>query len=530
MSSLSADPESVVKGADVEGAHDASAPGRNERRNLLKAGAIAAAAFFVPSIARGQSARMNGPGPGVHHPSSPGTTVGMNAIDPAAAWVVPELRLARRITMGLTDAEATLAKQMGYSDYLEYRLADETIDDSTVNSYVTTTFPLTTQGVATLYNADTGQVQTQLTNAMMYRGAFSAQQLKQRLVEFWTDHFNIAISKVGYLKVVDDSQVIRQYAMTSFPQLLRASAHSPAMLTYLDQTESRSGAPNQNYAREIMELHTLGVNGGYTQTDVAELSRVLTGWTVAGKGTFSFAANLHDFGAKTVLGMQIPASSPSSGAAGQAEGEAVLNLLAAHPSTATFISTKMLEFFLRYDPSDEQIAAVAGVYASTQGDIKSMLRVVLSQENLMAAPAKYKRPYHYVMSGVRAIGPTVTNAGSIASQVTNAGQQPFSWQTPDGFPDSAEYWSGNILPRWNFAWFVTNANSATTVKFDPTPFMTPATAAAIVNAIDRFVFGGEMTARLRSELMSYVGTSATSATRVRETIGLALASSTFQWY
>ncbi len=384
----------------------------------------------------------------------------------------------------------------------------------------------------TLFAADATTVQNQLTYATIYQSAFSTRQLHQRLVEFWSDHFNIAMEKVGYLKVVDDTSVIRQYAMTTFPQLLKASAHSPAMLLYLDQTMSQKSAPNQNYAREIMELHTLGVNGGYTQTDVAELSRVLTGWTIAGKGTFSFNSSLHDFGAKTVLGVTIPAASPATGAAAQAEGEGMLNVLSVHPSTATFISTKMLQYFLRYDPTPEQISAVAAIYMNTGGDIKSMLREVLSEENVLAAPAKFKRPYHLIMSGLRALGPVVTASGvaSLNGQVNTVGQEPFTWLTPDGFPDSIEYWSGNMLTRWNYATFLSNANTATTVQFDVTPFMTTPTAAAIVGQINAILFAGEMPGRLAGELTNYVSTNPKSTALVRETIGLAMSSSAFQYF
>ena len=334
------------------------------------------------------------------------------------------------------------------------------------------------------------------------------------------------------LKLPDDRDVIRANAMTTFPQLLKASAHSAAMLGYLDQNTSNKNSPNQNYAREIMELHTLGVNGGYTQTDVAELSRVLTGWTLAGRGTFTFNAALHDYGAKTVIGTVIPAASTATGAAAQQEGETMLNVLVAHPSNATFISTKMLMYFLRYDPSPAQIAEVAAVYSSSGGDIKAMLRTVLSQQNLMAAPAMFKRPYHMIISALRSLAPnvTVTNIAGIAGQINAAGQYPFTWQTPDGFPTSLEYWSGNMLPRWNAASFVSNRNDAASIQFNVTPFMTPATPAAIVSQIDKYIFGGEITQRLRDELTTYITTTPTSATRVRETIALAMASSPFQYY
>ena len=501
-----------------------------DRRTALKAGALALAGLLAPSLARAQGARRSPPVDNTPRPGIGDQAISPELIDPTTAWVAPELRLARRITMGLTDADATLAKQLGYDAFLERQLDPASLDDSAVQQYVVTTWPTTTQGVDMLYNKDNGMLQTQLTYAMIYRSAFSTRQLQERLVEFWTDHFNISYEKVGYLKVVDDRDVIRQYAMTTFPQLLKASAHSVAMLAYLDQTSSRAVAPNQNYAREIMELHTLGVNGGYTQTDVAELSRVLTGWTSMGRGNFVFNPNVHDFGAKTVLGVSIPATPSSVGAAAVAEGDAMLNMLVAHPSTATFVSTKMLKFFLRYDPSPDQVAAVAAVYMSAQGDIKAMLRAVLSRQNLMAAPAKYKRPYHLVVSAVRALKASVGNTGQLSGQISNAGHQPFTWQTPDGFPDTAEYWSGNVVPRWSFAGNIANANNAAQLKFDVATFMTSASASGVVDSINQFCFGGEMSQRLRDELTTYVAVAPTNQARVRETVSLALSSSSFQYY
>ena len=507
-----------------------------DRRALLKVGAGAIAGLLVPAVARAQGI---GPRPAKSRrvigtaakPTMPTRTPQPTASPSLSGWDLPELRLARRITMGLTDTEGARARSMGYSAYLEYHLAAEAIDDSATESFIATNYATVSQGVLQLYNLDAGTVQAQLASAWIYRAAFSARQLQERAVEFWSDHFNIAITKVGYLKVVDDRDVIRKYALDTFPNLLKASAHSPAMLAYLDQTQSRNGAPNQNYAREIMELHTLGVDGGYTQTDVAELSRVLTGWTIAGRGTFNFDPNLHDFGAKTVLGVTIPASNRSTGAAAQAEGEQMLDVLVNHPSTASFVSKKMLRYFLSYEPTSDQVAQVAAVYKSTGGDIKAMLRTVLDAGNLTAAPAKLKRPFHLVASTLRALGPAgaiVTNVNNISRQVTTLGQQPFVWQTPDGYPDTVEYWAGNILTRWNFASTAGSANGAD-FRVDITPF-TFTTADGVVTAIGRYLFAGEMLPGLRDELKGYLGTALPTAARIRETIALALSSATFQYF
>ena len=182
-----------------------------------------------------------------------------------------------------------------------------------------------------LYGEDLGKVMTEIQDATIYRAAFSKRQLYERMVEFWSDHFNIDRNNVGYLKTTDDRDVIRRHAMGRFPELLKSSAHSAAMMEYLDQTSSRRGNINENYAREIMELHSIGVDGGYTQQDVNELARVLTGWTVTGMGVFTYDAGIHDFGPKRVLGKTIPATAPGKGLAGKAEADAMIEMLALHP-------------------------------------------------------------------------------------------------------------------------------------------------------------------------------------------------------
>src|SRR6185295_10677947 len=165
--------------------------------------------------------------------------------------------------------------------------------------------------------------------------------------------FNIFIEKNNcfYLKTVDDRQVTRKNALGSFRDLIWASAHSPAMMVYLDNQANHKGAPNENYARELMELHTLGVDGGYTQQDVMELARCLTGWNVKEHfwlGDFVFTADLHDTGIKNVLGMTIPS-------AGIKEAEQVIGTLVTHPSTARFISTKLVRRFIADDPPQQII-------------------------------------------------------------------------------------------------------------------------------------------------------------------------------
>jgi uncharacterized protein (DUF1800 family) len=513
--------------ADAEGAsdtpiHSASGGGR---RALLALGAAAMAGALLPSRAAAQTPRRRptAPAGGGFKPIIPNET-------PLAPqeWASDTTRLLRRITMGMTEVDVAAAKRYGFRGYLERQLDHLGLDDSAVDAFVAARYPLLTQTNEQLFAANGGTVRNQLTEMTLYRAALSKRQLYERMVEFWSDHFNISINDVGYMKAVDDRDVIRKHALGSFRTLLHASAKSGAMMAYLDQNQSRVGSPNQNYAREIMELHTLGVDGGYTQNDVAELSRVFTGWTITNRGVFTFNPAIHDWAAKTVLGVTIPAGTPSLGAAGIKEGERMIDVLLAHPSTATFIATKMLQWFVTYAPTPAQVQAVAAVYTQTDGDIKAMIRATLNSAWLRVAPMKLKRPFHFVASALRAAASTVNGVANMNGQLNNVGQPLFAWDTPDGYPDRVEYWAGNILPRWSFN--NSFANLATgDVVVDVAPYTKP-TVDATIAVIDARLFAGEMEGTLRIALTNYLRTGTYNAARIRETIALALSANSFQWY
>lgn len=251
----------------------------------------------------------------------PASTVAANGaahakVPPLAPWTDPRMRLVRRATYGPRAVDVADVRTQGYQRWLNDQVNYTRIDDASLDTDVAARWPNLARSAGDLALVNAGTLRSELQQAALYRAVFTKRQLYERMVEFWTDHFSIDIEKVGYLKVIDDREVIRTHALGKFGDLLKASAHSPAMLAYLDQNLSRAGAPNQNYVRELMELHTLGVDGGYTQQDVEELARVFTGWTITGAGAFSFNASRHDFGAKTVLGVTIPATSPSIGAEG----------------------------------------------------------------------------------------------------------------------------------------------------------------------------------------------------------------------
>jgi len=291
------------------------------------------------------------------------------------------------------------------------------------------------------------------------------------MVEFWSNHFNIDPSKgeCKWLKVADDRDVIRRHALGKFPELLRASALSPAMLWYLDGRANRrsnsSDMPNENYARELLELHTLGVHGGYTQRDVMEVARSLTGWTVRSKeekpyfsiGKIDFKPERHDFGSKQILDQTLPAADPKRShselekIAGH-ELDRILQILTLHPSTALHLSTKLCRHFIADEPPASAVATVAGAFTRTEGDIRETLRALFATKEFWQQRGnKLKRPYTFVVSALRAADAR-TNAGlPIIQYLNRMGHAPFSYPTPDGYPDTAAPWLGTLLWRWNFA-------------------------------------------------------------------------------
>ncbi len=486
------------------------------RRQWFAAGAALAAAALAPSGASAQ--RIVRP-----RTARPGPTE-----EPATGDVLE--RLVRRITNGITEEEMDRARSLGFKRYLDYHLDYTKIDDSAVETFVTTNYPFLSREGVDLFREDRNAVQNQLIDAWVYRAAFSKRQLYERMVHFWNDHFTIYYPKVLYLKVLDDRDVVRKHALGTFPDILRASAHSPAMLEYLDNTRSRNRNVNQNYARELMELHTLGVDGGYTQTDVEEVTRCLTGWTIQGRGVFYFDPSGHDFTQKVVLGRTIPAMPASAGAAGIQDGETVLNILLEHPSTAKFISTKMIRWLLQYDPPAALVNKVAATFTRTGGDIPSMIRDIVTPANLMAAPAKYRQPYQLVLASLRATQPTVINIAAVSRGGLNTlGQPLYQWEDPDGYPDNIEWWAGLILQRWNFCSGLA-ALASGNIAVNVAPLMQVNTPDAIADAIGKRMFGDGMPAELKQRVMGYLSAAPITVNRVREAFALALSSETFQWY
>jgi uncharacterized protein (DUF1800 family) len=452
-----------------------------------------------------------------------------------------------RITMGWTPEEQALADSLGYQGYLEHHLNYTAINDSAIDDRVATYSTIGMQPYqlvpSTISNS---QCINELIETTILRSVFSKRQLFQRMVEFWTDHFNIDILKEidSKLKTIDDREVIRAHALGSFPAMLWASMHSPAMLYYLDNHVSTAGNPNENYGRELLELHSLGVNGGYTQTDVVEISRCLTGWGLypssfggsnptpqqeALRWTFRYNNGQHDNGAKVLLGSNIPAGG------GQNDGMLVWNIISAHPSTATFIATKLCTWFYGENPPAPLVTAVASTYTSTNGDIKEMIRKFFSTVDPATAPPVYKRPYHLFVSAMRASGAEITATSGIRTNLSSAGHLPFYWSPPDGYPNTLEAWVGLILPRWNFGaslFHGTNTNAVSGTTVDIAAFFSGVvnTAVAHADAINNKLFGGAMPQADYDRVRTYLLPDPPSTARKREAVGLAIGSPGYQWY
>jgi uncharacterized protein (DUF1800 family) len=352
----------------------------------------------------------------------------------------------------------------------------------------------------------------QLQQAAILRAVYSPNQLRERLVDFWSNHFNIYGRKgwAAYRKADDERRVIRAHALGSFPAMLRASAKSAAMIAYLDNQLNHKAAPNENYARELMELHALGVDAGYSQRDVQEVARCLTGWGIersflsgAFKGrpsTFGmlrFDPDLHDDGEKIVLGKRIPAGG------GPQDLDRVLDILVGHPASAKFISTKLCRYFLGEDLGRVQ-PVVEKAFSTTGGDIKAAVSAIVESRQILDGPPLIKRPFDYIVSAIRAFGFDTDGGANVQQHLEAMGQPLYQWPMPDGYPDQTEAWKGSLLARWNFALALAHGQ----VKGCQMP------QAAVLN--------------LGRRAGALVGSDAPSQT-VQESIALALCSPEFQW-
>jgi uncharacterized protein (DUF1800 family) len=331
-------------------------------------------------------------------------------------------------------------------------------------------------------------------SAHILRAIESNRQFQEVLVGFWYNHFNVFANK-GLDKVWAGSfenEAIRPYVFGRFRDLLEATARHPAMLFYLDNWQNTApGSPgargkedglNENYARELMELHTLGIDGGYSQTDVTELARILTGWGLRQRGekgkpgddAFVFDPSRHDYGDKVLLGYRIPGKGP-------AEIEEALGILTASPKTAYHISYELAQYFVADDPDPALVAAMAKAYLTHGSSLTAVYRTMLESPAFWSASAvraKFKTPFEYVVSAIRAGAVPVENTQPLAGQIQQLGMPVYGYETPDGYKMTEAAWMSpdGLARRLSFA----TALAAGRLPLDPS-------APALVTPIDQHV-------------------------------------------
>ena len=368
----------------------------------------------------------------------------------------PIAHLLNRAAFGPRPGQIAEVEKMGREKWIDRQLDYKKLGDGTVDWRVRRYDTLKLHSSDLLGFArrtDREFVAGELARATLVRAIHSERQLYEVMVLFWSEHFSIYQYKnpdVMLLKTVDERDVIRPYALGKFSNMLKASAHSPAMLYYLDNNLNEKTHPNENYAREIMELHTLGVDGGYTEQDVVEVARCFTGWTVNNRGHFAYNDEWHDKGEKLVLGEVIPADGDKS------DGNRVLDILVNHPSTARFVCTKLVRRFVADDPPPNIIEACFETWQTSNGDIRRVLKTLLMHEDFDNAPPKFKRPFEFVVFLLRSLNADYSGDYELVERLETMGQRPFTWVTPDGFPDEMAAWSNGLLKYWNFAQDVVN--------------------------------------------------------------------------
>jgi uncharacterized protein (DUF1800 family) len=397
-----------------------------------------------------------------------------------------------RAGFGAGPGDVERVRTLGLDRYVDEQLHPERLSDAAVHQRLAAfeTLTLDSSTIAARYASSVPDRQAlrdgrrkvldELGQQKVLRAVYSPRQLEEVLVDFWFNHFNVFAGK-GPVRVYlteYERDAIRPHVLGHFRDLLGAVAKSPAMLFYLDNWQSvdpqaadrmrtrirrpqaKARMPrglNENYARELMELHTLGVDGGYTQGDVVEVARAFTGWTIRlprQGGGFRFEERWHAKGPKTVLRTRIDAG-------GERDGEGVLDLLASHPATARFIATKLARRFVADEPPPALVTRAAATFTATRGDLRAVVRTILTSGEFLAAEArgaKVKTPFEFAVSALRATRADVADASPVVRRLGQLGMPLYGAQPPTGYADTASAWvnTGALVNRMNFAVDLTN--------------------------------------------------------------------------
>ena len=398
------------------------------------------------------------------------------------------IHVLNRLSFGPAPGDIERVKSMGVETYIQSQLKPETLQESpklTKDMAQLTSLDLTPTELYKKYgpppikkgekftlqqrratNQRIRKVLRESKDAHLLQALFSNRQLQEVMVDFWFNHFNISVDKGNLTRLwvgTYERDAIRPYALGNFRNLLGATAHHPAMLFYLDNwlntapgskgSRGRFKGINENYARELMELHTLGVDGGYKQQDIITLAKIFTGWGIVrrnGDGSgFQFDLNRHDNTDKIFLGVPIKGG-------GIEEGEKALDILANHPSTARYVSYKLAQYFVADNPPGSLVNRLAKSFQETNGNIRLVLAALFDSPEFWDTKyynSKFKNPYQYIISTARATGTNNPNLGRIQAMLNQLGMPLYFCKTPDGYKNTKEAWLNPdaIIRRVSFA-------------------------------------------------------------------------------
>ena len=459
-----------------------------------------------------------------------------------AAAVSKAVHALNRVGFGPRPGDVARVVAQSPHGYIEEQLADRMDDDPAVAWRVNGLEVIETEQDApdVLASMSDTQLLVETQQAALLRAVYSRHQLREALADFWTNHFNIyALKNDGRILMPTDTEhVIRPHVLGRFRDMLLGSARSPAMLSYLDNQQNQRGVANENYAREILELHTLGVNSGYSQQDIQAVARCFTGWTVTTgfrRGQFRYESERHDDGSKFIPFLNLTIA-PNGG---QRDAETVLEALAVHPATARFLVRKLCRHFLG-DAPPAVVEQGTRAYLQSGGDIRATLRPILLDALFDPTSNQpiVKRPLDLTVSALRCLAADTDGGINLQTHLGSMGQPLYQWPMPDGFPEKASAWTGSLLSRWNFAFaLASNGIEGTTVDLNA-PFAGKESHSDTeqVDTLLRTVLCREADSpelhEVRTHLQDHIRTARAAGTRgpmvLAEVTGLALASPPFQ--
>jgi uncharacterized protein (DUF1800 family) len=437
----------------------------------------------------------------------------------------PELHLLRRTTFGPTLLDVVAVRQMGIDAWLERQFNPGTITDTPLDQ-ITEMYPttaMTSAQIRAVVKEGDNKAQNELGRATLARQIWSSRQLYEVMVDFWSNHLNVTNPFDGGwdTRTEYDNMVIRANALGRFSDMLVASARSPAMMRYLDNFRSDKRSVNENYGRELLELHTVGLGAKYTEVDVRQSAYILTGRTVDNTGKFYYDPKKHWTGTVKVLDFTHP---NTNAAEGFELGEAYLAYLINHPSTANRIAFKLARRFVCDDPPQTLVDRLAQSYLDNETAIIPMLRTLFSSvEFWMSTGLKVRTPLQNVVATSRIVGvapgaKTTDGVDALYYLTNNLGQAPLTWGPPDGFPDIAEAWGSAhaTLGMWNShrSLVLGGAKGLTYPKPESFVGVEPANVGAYLDTISQRLVHQTMTPEHKAALLTYLG--AEEATQVKD--------------